>query len=101
MLDDLAEGELLGVETERGARVCLVNHDGAIHAIANNCTHQDFAMSDGCLVPKRGRCIVECSWHGAQFDCITGEVLKPPASEPLPVYRVMVDDGRIFIGGVA
>ncbi len=98
-MDAVAEGELLGVETERGERVCLVNRGGTIHAVANNCTHQDFPMSDGYLLPKAGRCIIECSWHGAQFDCTTGAVLKSPAEQRLPVYRVKVEGGQIFVGG--
>ncbi len=99
MLGDIPEGEVLGIETVRGERICLVNHRGTVHAVANNCTHQEFAMSDGHLLPKEGRCIIECAWHGAQFDCTSGAVLKPPAEQPLAVYRVKVEGEEIFVGG--
>ena len=33
----------------------------------------------------------------ARFDLITGEPLDPPAEEPLAVYPVVVEDGRVCI----
>jgi 3-phenylpropionate/trans-cinnamate dioxygenase ferredoxin subunit len=92
------EGDTLAVETSRGERVCLVNCGGAIHAIANNCTHQDFPMSDGFIVPREGRCIIECAWHGAQYDVVTGKVLKEPAEIPIATYAVRIDGGRVLVG---
>ncbi|MDQ3811170.1 MAG: non-heme iron oxygenase ferredoxin subunit [Chloroflexota bacterium] len=98
-VEDVTEGTLLGVEKADGERICLINHNGEIHAVSNNCTHQDFPMSEGYLVPSAGGCIIECTWHGAAFDCVTGAVKKQPAVEPLPVYHVRVTDGNIFVGG--
>ncbi len=98
-VEDVPEGGLLGVEKADGERICLINHKGEIHAVSNNCTHQDFPMSEGYLVPSAGGCVIECTWHGAAFDCVTGAVRKQPAVEPLPVYHVRVTDGNIFVGG--
>jgi nitrite reductase/ring-hydroxylating ferredoxin subunit len=84
------------VTTSDGTRICLVNVDGAIHAVSDVCTHQEFAMSDGALLPGG---VIECAWHGAQFDCRTGKVKRYPATEPLPVYEVTVEDGMIYLAG--
>ncbi|MEP6691551.1 MAG: Rieske 2Fe-2S domain-containing protein [Gemmatimonadaceae bacterium] len=92
---DLAEGELKAVETPSGARVCLVNQRGVIYAVANNCTHQDFPMSEGVLLPREGRCVIECAWHGAQFDCASGAVLKHPAEDPIATFDVKTENGRV------
>jgi 3-phenylpropionate/trans-cinnamate dioxygenase ferredoxin subunit len=83
------------VSTADGTRICLVNVDGEIHAVSDVCTHQEFAMSDGMLLPGG---VIECAWHGAQFDCRTGAVKRVPATDPLPVYEVTVQDGGIYVG---
>ncbi len=43
---------------------------------------------------------IQCAWHGARFDCATGEVKQMPATEPLPVYEVALDGDEIFLGPV-
>ena len=99
-VEDVPEGGLLGVRKTHGERICLINLDGEIHAVSDNCTHQDFPMSEGQLVPSpNGTCMIECIWHGAAFDCATGMVKRQPAVDPLPVYDVRVVDGDIFVGG--
>ncbi|HET7564982.1 MAG TPA: Rieske 2Fe-2S domain-containing protein [Gemmatimonadaceae bacterium] len=97
-VEDVPEGVPLGVVTERGERVCLLNCGGEIHAVCNNCTHQDFPMDEGILLGMDGRCIIECAWHGAQFDCATGAVMRGPAVDPLPVYEVKVENDTIYVG---
>lgn len=94
-VEDVPEGGLVGVVKADGERVCLLNHRGEIHAVADNCTHQDFPMSEGTLLPD-GR--IECAWHGAVFDCRSGAVKHPPATERLPVFAVRIVDGKIYVG---
>lgn len=97
-VEDVSEGDVLGVVTERGERICLVNCGGEIRAVSNNCTHQDFPMDQGVVLEMGGRCILECAWHGAQFDCATGAVCRGPAIDPLPVYEVKVENDTIYVG---
>ena len=92
---ELPDGELLGVTLPDGTPVCLFNRDGEIGAVGNVCTHAEFAMSDGVL---RADGTIECVWHGARFDCRTGAVRRHPATDPLPVFDVTVQDGRILVG---
>jgi nitrite reductase/ring-hydroxylating ferredoxin subunit len=92
---DLPEGELLGITLPNGESVCLYNDRGVIGALGGVCTHGQFAMSDGVLI---GDGTIECVWHGARFDCRTGAVRRSPATEPLPVYHVRVEAGRILVG---
>jgi 3-phenylpropionate/trans-cinnamate dioxygenase ferredoxin subunit len=95
-VDDIPEGELLAVEKSDGTRICLVNLGGGeILALSDSCTHQDFPMAAGTLLPDG---TIECAWHGARFDCRTGAVRKPPATEPIPVYEVRVADGDVLVG---
>ena len=92
---DVPAGELLGVTLPDGTAVCLYNQDGEIGAVGNVCTHAEFAMSDGVLRPDG---TIECVWHGARFDCRTGAVRRHPATDPLPVYEVRVEQGRVLVG---
>ena len=41
---------------------------------------------------------IECPLHGALFSLITGEPLSPPASEPIRIFEVLVEDNDIYIG---
>lgn len=93
-LQDLPEGSLLAVELESGDEICLYNHNGNVGAVGNVCTHAEFLMSDGELLPDG---TIECAWHGARFDCATGRVCRGPASEPLPVYDVRLQGARILV----
>lgn len=94
---DVPDGELLGVTLPDGTPVCLYNRDGEIGAVGDVCTHAEFALSDGVLRPDG---TIECVWHGARFDCRTGAVRRHPATEPLPVFNVRVERGRVLVGRV-
>lgn len=85
----------LAVVRSNGLRICLIRSRGRISAIADNCTHQDFEMNLGDVLPDG---TVQCAWHGARFDCFTGEVKQGPAERPLPVYEVRVENDRVLVG---
>lgn len=97
-LADLPDGMLLGVTRGDGAEICLFNYRGTIGAIGNICTHAEFLMSDGTL---RNDGTIECAWHGARFDFHSGCVCRGPAEDPLPVYPVQVENGKVFVGRTA
>ena len=94
-LKDVPDGTMLSVQLETGERVCLYNFRGEIGAVSDTCPHQDFPMCDGTLLDDG---TIECAWHGARFDRLTGDVRRHPATDPLPVYDVTVRDGEVFVG---
>lgn len=91
-LDDLVPGEPLLVRVGE-TPVCLVNVDGVVLAVHDTCTHALESLSGGWVEGDR----IECPRHGAQFDLRTGEAMTPPATRPLPTYRVEVRDGRVLL----
>lgn len=96
-LADVHDQVPFGVTRANGERVCLIRRGHLITAVQDVCTHQEFAMSAGDILSDG---TIQCAWHGARFDCATGEVRQVPATKPLPVYEVKVEDGQILIGGL-
>jgi 3-phenylpropionate/trans-cinnamate dioxygenase ferredoxin component len=88
--DQLRDGELLPVEID-GTPVVLVRHRGAFYATANNCTHQDFPLSEAGFDPDDGYLV--CAWHQACFDVRTGAAVIPPATEAVETFPTTVDAG--------
>jgi nitrite reductase/ring-hydroxylating ferredoxin subunit len=94
-VDELPEGTLIAAVRSTGERVCLYNCGGRIGAMSDTCTHSAFPMSEG-TIESDGT--VQCSWHGARFDCLTGAVREGPAVDPIAVYDVRVLDGDVWVG---
>ena len=70
-----------------GVLVCRVA--GTLHAVENNCTHRDTALSEGRL---RG-VLITCPLHGAQFDVRDGASQGPPAFTSIACYAITETDG--------
>src|SRR3954451_23519582 len=92
---EIAEGTVLQRVRSSGDAVCLVRHNGEISALSDICTHQHFSMSLGDLLNDG---TLQCAWHGARYDCRTGEVKQIPAISPLPVFQVRLDGDQIMVG---
>ena len=95
VLAELAEGMVLQRVRASGEAICLVRHGGQVSALSDICTHQHFSMSQGDVLPDGS---LQCAWHGARFDCRTGEVREGPAESPLPVFVVKLEGTRILVG---
>jgi len=94
-LGDLPEGAVLQRVRSTGDTICLVRHNGEISALSDICTHQHFSMSLGDLLHDGS---LQCAWHGARYDCRTGEVTQVPATSPLPVFQVRLDGDTVMVG---
>ena len=91
-VSDVAVGSAIKVET--GDLVLAVyNVDGEIFVTNDHCTHGPGSLSEGFLEDD----IIECNFHGGQFNVRTGEVVLPPCMEPVKTYKVTVADGTVFI----
>jgi 3-phenylpropionate/trans-cinnamate dioxygenase ferredoxin subunit len=77
--------------TVAGKTIAIFNVDGQYLAIDDKCTHADASLADGPISKSAtGRCVVECPWHGAQFDLKTGDALTRPAVTGVKAYPVRV-----------
>lgn len=90
--DEVASGRTLKVE--HGELVLAVyNVDGEFFVTDDACTHGPGSLSEGDLYGD----IIECNFHGGQFNVRTGAVAGPPCMEPIRTYKVSVEDGNILI----
>ena len=89
---ELAEGSMVAVDP-KGVRIILSRFGGEVYAVSGTCTHEEFDLGHGFLMEDR----VVCPLHLSQFVLKTGEVLNPPATEPLKSFNVKIQDGTIFV----
>jgi nitrite reductase/ring-hydroxylating ferredoxin subunit/hemoglobin-like flavoprotein len=91
-VSDLTPGKSILAKVD-GAAVAVFNCDGAFHATQNACTHAGGPLNEGTST----HCVVECPWHGSQFDVTDGKVVRGPARKPLQTYSVKIDGdiGRV------
>jgi nitrite reductase/ring-hydroxylating ferredoxin subunit len=93
---ELVEGRAFRSDVE-GVVVLLVKSSDELHAIGNQCTHQGAGLDKGVIKIAGSVKTVTCPAHGSTFNLETGKVMRPPATKPVPVYDVKVEDGRVFV----
>ncbi|MCY7401834.1 MAG: non-heme iron oxygenase ferredoxin subunit [Nocardioides sp.] len=76
-----------------GIALCLARSEGVVHALLDECSHGQVALSEGEV--EAG--LVECWLHGSCFDLATGAPTGPPATLPVPVYPIRIVDGVIEV----
>jgi cytochrome P450/nitrite reductase/ring-hydroxylating ferredoxin subunit len=73
--------------------VCLARTDDGWLAFDDTCTHEECSLAEGELDGE----VVICPCHGSEFDVRTGDVVTPPALDPLPIYEAREDAGTLFV----
>jgi 3-phenylpropionate/trans-cinnamate dioxygenase ferredoxin subunit len=93
-VDELEVGGRRRFELESGP-VCLVRVGDGYRAISDICSHEDFPLSEGEVDLED--CLIECWKHGSMFSLDTGQPMSFPATQPVRVYEVVVDAGRVAV----
>ena len=75
-------------------KIALVQSEGALYAFSNECTHIGVELTSGEIYGQN----IVCWLHGSLFDMSSGARLDGPASDPLTVYDVKVEDDDVLIG---
>jgi 3-phenylpropionate/trans-cinnamate dioxygenase ferredoxin subunit len=91
-VSDLAEGSISTVDLD-GNHVLLSKIGGEVSAVSGTCTHEETDLGIGFVLEDR----VICPLHLSQFDLRTGQVMNPPATEPLRRFNVKIQDEAIFV----
>ena len=90
-VEDLPDGNCKTIELPAGRELALFNINGEFYATENFCPHKGAPLTEGTLCEH----VIECDWHGWQFDVRTGECLTVP--EKLLTYEVVVEHGLIKV----
>jgi nitrite reductase/ring-hydroxylating ferredoxin subunit len=76
-----------------GQSILVANVNGKFYAVSNICTHQYAELVNGFLTDD----MITCPLHLSRFKMETGEVLDPPATEPLKTYKVVQQGNDIYV----
>jgi 3-phenylpropionate/trans-cinnamate dioxygenase ferredoxin subunit len=90
--DDLREGDIRAFDVQY-TMIAVANVGGTFYAFDDTCTHMKCSLAEGDLEETT----VICPCHGSEFDVTSGEVLAPPAREPVGSYETRVKDKNLEI----
>ena len=76
-----------------GTPIVLANVDGDIYALSDECSHEEFPLSDGELEGDE----IVCLYHGARFDACSGARKTLPAIRPVQSFPVEIRAGDIYV----
>ena len=76
-----------------GTAVCVGRTADGWVAFQDECTHEECSLSDGELDGP----VIVCPCHSSAFDLRTGDVLNPPALDPLPIYEARAEGGTLQV----
>ena len=91
--NDIPAGDVKAINV-RGARIAVANVGGIYYAFDDACTHEECSLAEE---GELAGTTLTCTCHGSEFDVRTGNVLAPPASVPVKVYRTRVEGHALQI----
>ncbi len=93
----MLEEELIEGRPTRGLAknvpILLVKQNGAIHAMAETCSHMGGPLSEGEIIDGT----IRCPWHCSRFSLEDGHVVEGPSAFDQPCYLTRVQDGVIEV----
>ena len=90
-IEDLRPGDCVSFALPGGNELAVYNVDGEYYATENFCPHKGALLTEGVLCGH----IVECGWHGWQFDVRSGECLT--VRDRIRTYRVTIEDQLVKV----
>jgi len=74
--------------------VAVARVDGDLFAFSDICSHRRCNLSMGGEIEGT---TIQCECHGSVFSMETGEVVNPPATEPIATFGVREVDGAVQV----
>jgi len=83
-----------GIRIDHGEhRVAVFRIEDSVYAIGDRCSHAEASLAEGELFGDA----VECPRHGSEFNIETGMPASFPATRPVPVYEVVIENEEAFL----
>ncbi|MHB8220282.1 MAG: non-heme iron oxygenase ferredoxin subunit [Acidimicrobiales bacterium] len=92
--DDLDPGEARRFDGPT-YRIALARVGDEFFAVGDRCSHENYSLSDGEVWADE--CEIECPQHGSTFSLRTGAACTLPATQPVPVYAVVVEGDDVVV----
>lgn len=91
---DVQPMQLYRATLPNGTPVCVGRHEGRVFVVKDHCPHAEFPLSEGTLYANGE---LECCWHGARFECVSGKVLRGPAETDLVRFEVFEVGDDLYV----
>ena len=92
---DIPEGEARRFAVDgRDVAVANLGEEG-FRAVGDICSHAHYFLHEGEVDADFGT--IECPKHGSTFDLDTGKPRSLPATQPVPVYNVKVENNDVKV----
>jgi 3-phenylpropionate/trans-cinnamate dioxygenase ferredoxin subunit len=91
-LADVPDQGAFAVEIE-DTPVAVVRIGEEVFALRDVCSHAEVALTEGEVYDHT----IECWLHGSCFDVRTGKPTNPPATQPVPTYRVKIEGDDVYV----
>jgi nitrite reductase/ring-hydroxylating ferredoxin subunit len=91
-VDEVPPGKMKTVSVN-GQPVVLANVGGTIYALGGICSHADGPLGRGKLLGA----VVECPFHGGQFEVSSGKAVTPPATDDVATLAVQIEGDDIWV----
>jgi 3-phenylpropionate/trans-cinnamate dioxygenase ferredoxin component len=92
-VEDVDKGTAVHADIDDLPVAVVRTDDGEVFAVHDVCSHAEVPLSEG----EIEGCTLECWLHGSRFDLRTGAPTGLPATEPVPVYPVLIRDDDIYV----
>jgi 3-phenylpropionate/trans-cinnamate dioxygenase ferredoxin subunit len=92
---DVAPGTAKRFQPDGLPALALARCDDGLHAVIDECSHEDYPLSKGEVVPDL--CEIECARHGSAFSLLDGEAQSLPATRPVRVFELEVDGDDVYV----
>lgn len=76
-----------------GLRVVIARTKDGYVAFDDHCTHSGGSLADGALSCD----VVQCPWHGSEFNVKTGDVIHGPAKQKMRTYKVQHEGEKVYL----
>lgn len=74
-------------------RIVIGRTENGYVAFDDHCTHKGGSLAGGSMICG----MVQCPWHGSQFDLATGQVKSGPAQQDIKTYSLLENNGSVFL----
>jgi nitrite reductase/ring-hydroxylating ferredoxin subunit len=91
-VDDVPPGKMKTVNVD-GQPIVLANVQGTLYAFSGVCSHADGPLGRGKLLGD----VVECPFHGGQFEVRSGKAVMAPAADDVPTFEVRIEGDGIWV----